>query len=102
MYIISYKKMKLDKKSQRMVKEFAKNLVPIYKLYNWTWFGGEEEGSFPSAKQIENTIYYLLENIEDGEYNNISTGGLTVEKYPDAPVDIYWSLEKHLYGCEEK
>jgi hypothetical protein len=86
--------MKLNKEEKKKVKEFAIKIQPLYELFNWLWFDGEE---FPSAEQIEECIYTLLKDVKEDEYSNVSTGGLHIEKYPGEPLDIYWSLEKHLW-----
>jgi hypothetical protein len=73
----------IDTIKQRLrskVPEFVSYVLPIYKLLNWTW---NNKGSLnvpfiPTAKDIEEVLYSLIDDIESISTIRIACGGVYV------------------------
>lgn len=61
---------------KKMVLGFATKVQPVYELLGWEWSPGKEKPHIPSAGEIENVLYSLIEHLREGE-DNWSQGGLS-------------------------
>jgi hypothetical protein len=63
---------------QRMVPSFATKIAPFYQTLEWRWSTGKSKPHVPSASEIENEFYSLIEGLGTGDRHEVSAGGLTV------------------------
>jgi len=81
------------------INEFARELEPIYRLFNWKWYVGGELMTYPSSKEISNTIHRLAKDAK--KHGEASTGGLTViadlNEKDEGMFLVKWNLDKSLY-----
>ena len=82
-------------KEQKIMK-FAKELEVLYEVFNWKW---QDEETPPTADQIEEIIYELINDIENGQ-ESVETGGLKVSA-TDFGIEIEWCLTKSIYVDEQ-
>ena len=82
----------MDKETN--IKKFAEKLELVYELFNWRW---SDLPRTPTAKEIEETIWELIEGVSKKKVECHSTGGLSVCKEENGSFEISWVLEKTIY-----
>lgn len=73
------------------VRQFAKNVAPIYALLGWKW-GGISRGRVPNAKDIEETLMELLQEVKESG-KSWETGGLRVERTSEGTYIMSFRVE---------
>lgn len=68
------KKQEVIDQLKEIAPKFAKKVVPIYDLLNWTWWRCN-----PNYEDVLSVITYLISEIEKPDTFRVSTGGLTIE-----------------------
>ncbi len=63
-------------KLKEKVPGFAAKVAPVYELLKWEWSPGKQEPHIPSLREVENTLYGLIERLREGR-EDISIGGLS-------------------------
>ena len=87
------KAFKLNRDSRRKIKKFAKELVPLYELFNWKWIGNLDRT--PNAEEIEQTIIELVNSLfEEEDTYYVATGGLEVSRDEKNHITIKWAIKK--------
>jgi len=62
---------------RELVPAFAQRVMPVYKLLKWEWAPGGTSAHVPDEKEIEQTLYELVDGLSE-EYFGHGTGGLEV------------------------
>lgn len=81
---------------EQKIKKFSKELAVLYEIFHWEW-----QGNIPTAKDIEDTIYDLIYDMEKEGYESASTGGIFL-KETDFGIEIEWALTKSIYIDEQE
>ena len=92
----------INTEQKKQIHEFAKQLEPLYELFNWEWanwtISDGMECECPKADNIEKTIIGLIKELKRNKESQISTGGIAVSMNKDVgDIEVRWSLEKFLY-----
>jgi len=70
--------MELEEIKQEMKKavpKFTARVAPVYKLLDWKWC---DQPHIPDEKEIQETLYGLIDELGKNGYFNTGTGGLIV------------------------
>ena len=60
------------------IAKFAQLLQPSYKREHWTWRPGAERAYVPTARQIQETIERLANQVGAAQFTYAATGGIEV------------------------
>lgn len=66
---------------RKMVPTFAQRIAPVYNFLKWEWSPEGSVPHIPDAKEIEDTLYSLIDGLTE-EYFGACTGGLEVYYEP--------------------
>ena len=82
----------MTEENERKIQKQASELEVLYRLFNWKWY--DQNWYFPTADQIEQEIYNLIEDLED---EPITGRGLKVTHEGKGLLSITWNLDKTTY-----
>jgi len=86
--------MELTREQRREIKAFSREVAPYYKLFNWRW--GQEQ-LIPTAREIEELVYNHMDYINNNHADNVSSGGISVEKNEEGQHEVSWSITNSIW-----
>ena len=77
----------------------AAQLLPVYQLLDWHWGTPGVASHVPSSQELQNTILFLLRELEDKpDVPDIETGGLRVVRNPRDIAVGMWISDEFYFG----
>ena len=91
--------MEIPKDKQKLFREFAKKIAPIYKLLGWHW--GANNGAIappyiPNEKDLLDTIEMLYRDTVENKAAYTATGGLTVG-WSEGDFYVEFAVADHIF-----